>query len=62
MHGDRTKIATPLECLCSVTDIGDYMSVAGGKPDEIDEKADILCVAGTARQIGGLLNRLPSRF
>jgi len=56
MHGDRTKIATPLECLCSVTDIGDYMSVAGGKPDEIDEKADILCVAGTARQIGGLLN------
>ncbi len=38
------------------------MSVNGGKADEIDEKADILCVAGTARQIGGLLNRLHSRF
>ncbi len=38
------------------------MSVNGGKADVIGVKADILCMAGTARQIGGLLNRLHSRF
>ena len=38
------------------------MSAFGGKADVIGVKADILCVAGTARQIGGLLNRLHSRF